>query len=78
MIEYKGYTGVYEFDEKRNLFHGKVAQIEDVITFQGNSIKELQASFERAIEDYIAWCKKYRSSAKSKTIIQKDDEGNEK
>lgn len=60
MIEYKGYVGCYEFDEEKNLFYGKVSDIEDLITFQGKSIKEVKASFEDAVNEYLAWCKKYR------------------
>ncbi len=62
MIEYKGYVGVYEFDEEKNLFLGKVSHINDVIPFQGKSVKEVQESFENAINEYLAWCKKYRTS----------------
>ena len=37
MIEYKRYVGWFEFDEKTNLFLGKVANIKTSITFQGKS-----------------------------------------
>ena len=74
MIEYKGYIGVYKFDEEKNLFHGKVAQIEDLVTFQGKSLRELQESFEKAVNDYMAWCDKYRNSAKIDTVFKEEED----
>lgn len=68
MIEYKGYVGIYEFDETRNLFYGKVSNIDDVVTFQGKSIKVLQEAFQDAINEYMAWCKKYRTPSKKPRI----------
>ena len=62
MIEYKGYVGVFEFDEENNLFYGKVSHIEDLVTFQGKSVKEVKEAFEDAVNGYIAWCKKYRTN----------------
>ncbi len=74
MIEYKGYVGVYEFDEKNNLLYGKVSNIDDLVTFQGKSIKQIQEAFEDAVNEYIAWCKKYRSPAKKYRSLLKEKE----
>lgn len=68
MIEYKGYVGSYEFDETRNLFVGKVSNIDDVVTFQGKSVKEIQEAFKDAVTEYIAWCQKYRTPPKKNRI----------
>jgi predicted HicB family RNase H-like nuclease len=56
MIEYKGYLGKIEFDDRANIFHGEVVNIRDVITFQGQSVDELRQAFEDSIEDYIEFC----------------------
>ena len=32
MIEYKGYVGVFEFDEELSQFHGNVVNTQDVIS----------------------------------------------
>lgn len=62
MIEYKGYIGHFFFDEKTNLFYGKVANTHDLITFQGKSVNETHLAFQDAVNDYIDWCKKHRSN----------------
>ena len=41
-LEYKGYTGVYEYQPKTGSFHGRVEGIRDVITFYGGSVDELR------------------------------------
>jgi hypothetical protein len=46
MIEYKGHTGVFEFDPSIDAFHGRVVGLQDVLTFQGSSLDELRREME--------------------------------
>lgn len=45
-MEYKGYKADFSFDEKLELFQGKVSNIHDVITFQAKSIENLGYAFK--------------------------------
>ena len=56
MIEYKGYIGVIDFDSEINLFHGTVINTEDVITFYGASVAELQEEMQKSLEVYFEVC----------------------
>jgi predicted HicB family RNase H-like nuclease len=56
MMEYKGYIGKVEFDDEASLFHGEVANMRDVITFQGKSVAELRKAFRESVDDYLAFC----------------------
>jgi predicted HicB family RNase H-like nuclease len=56
MLHYKGYTGVVEFDDEANLFHGEILHLNDVITFQGASVEEIRTAFIESVEDYLAFC----------------------
>jgi len=56
MLEYKGYVGRVDFDNDSDLFHGEVINTKDVITFQGNTAKQLQKAFKESIDDYLAFC----------------------
>jgi len=67
MIEYRGYIGHFSFDENTNLFYGKVANTNDLITFQGKSLNETKQAFRDSIDEYIAWCKRFRKE-KSKVL----------
>lgn len=56
-MKYKGYEANIEYDEDADIFHGEVADLRDVITFQGRSVAELKKAFAASIEDYLAFCK---------------------
>lgn len=59
MIKYKGYVGCFEFDEKTNLFLGKIANSHHLITFQGKSLESIQQAFQDSVNEYIEWCEKH-------------------
>jgi predicted HicB family RNase H-like nuclease len=56
MIEYKGYTGVFEFDPSIDAFHGRVVGLHDIVTFEGRSLDELRREMAESIEDYLELC----------------------
>ena len=56
MLEYKGYKGHAEFDAGAGLFHGEVLDLRDVITFQGQSVDELEEAFRDSVDDYLEFC----------------------
>jgi len=55
-MNYKGYTGKAEFDEDSNVLHGRVQNIESIVTFEGNSIEEINQAFRDSVDDYLQWC----------------------
>lgn len=57
MMDYKGYLGRVEFDDHAGVFHGEVINTRDVITFEGESVKELQQAFRDSVDDYLEFCK---------------------
>jgi predicted HicB family RNase H-like nuclease len=56
MIEYKGYTGVVEFDPELSLFVGHVKDLGDEIFFEGESVESLKMSMQRAVDHYLSVC----------------------
>jgi hypothetical protein len=57
MNAYKGYTGqITSVDEIRGTFHGNIVGIQDVVTFQGATVKELVQAFHDSVDDYLAFC----------------------
>ena len=57
MIEYKGYIGIVDFDPEIELFHGTVINTQDVITFYGASVSELQEEMQKSLEVYFEVCR---------------------
>ena len=39
------------------IFFGKIEGINDLVTFEGESVKKLKKAFEEAVEDYLQLCK---------------------
>ncbi len=57
-MKYKEYVATVEYDDEANLFHGEIANLRDVVTFQGRSVSGLKKAFRESIEDYLAYCAK--------------------
>jgi predicted HicB family RNase H-like nuclease len=57
-MTYKGFAARVEYSEEDGCFIGHVAGIRDVIGFHGESVDELRAGFEEAVDDYVETCRK--------------------
>lgn len=57
MMEYRGYIGKVDFDDDAGIFHGEIINTRDVITFQGDSVKQLKTAFRASVDDYLVFCK---------------------
>ncbi len=57
MLEHKGYTGRIDgADTETGWFHGSVEGIQDVVTFEGKTVPQLQKAFRDSVEDYLEFC----------------------
>ena len=56
MMEYKGYYAKVEFDDDAGIFHGEVINLRDVITFEGETVKEIKHAFKDSVDDYLKFC----------------------
>ena len=57
MMEYKGYVGEVEFDDEAKMLHGEVIGIRDVVTFEGESVAEIERAFRDSVDDYLDFCR---------------------
>lgn len=51
---YKGYTASLVFDAEDKIIVGRVLDIDDIISFHGESVTEFESNFQAAIEGYLA------------------------
>ncbi|MDQ2829335.1 MAG: type II toxin-antitoxin system HicB family antitoxin [Chloroflexota bacterium] len=56
MMTYKGYSSHVEFDDEADILHGRVIDIQDVITFQGETVAEIHQAFHDSVDDYLEFC----------------------
>ena len=56
-MTYSGYSARVEFDERDNIFVGRVLGLRRIISFHGETVGELRAEFQAAVDDYLQDCK---------------------
>ena len=56
-MHHKGYTARIEFDDRDNIFVGRVLGLRAIISFHGATVKELRKAFAHAIDDFLEDCK---------------------
>jgi predicted HicB family RNase H-like nuclease len=56
VLKYKGYIGEFEYEPDAEVFHGRVVNINDVVSFEGKSVDELKTALADSVEDYLEFC----------------------
>lgn len=62
LMTYKDYSAHIEYSDEDGCFIGHIAGIRDVVGFHGESVAELRAVFEEAVDDYLVTCEKLNRS----------------
>ena len=57
ILKYKDYIGTVNFSSDDEIFYGKIEGINDLISFEADNVKDLKASFEEAVDDYLETCR---------------------
>ena len=53
-MTYKGYTASMVFDVVDKIIVGRVQDVDDIISFHGESVAEFESNFHSTIDDYLA------------------------
>ncbi|MBN4081518.1 type II toxin-antitoxin system HicB family antitoxin [bacterium AH-315-C07] len=56
-LTHKGYLGTVHYSADDEVFYGKIQGINDLVTFEGKSVKALKKAFKESVEDYLETCK---------------------
>ncbi len=62
LLTYNNYTARIDYSAEDECFIGHIAGIKDVVGFHGETVNELKAAFEEAVDDYLNTCKKVGKS----------------
>ncbi len=57
MMEYKKYLAEVTFDDEAQILHGEVVNTRDVITFQAETVADLQREFHKSVDVYLGFCR---------------------
>ncbi len=55
---YRGYAAYIEYSDEDQCLIGHIAGIDDIVGFHGESVAELRAALEEAVDDYLEVCEK--------------------
>lgn len=50
---YKGICAFAKYHEEDGIYHGKIEDISDLVTFGGQTLEEVSADFKDAVNDYL-------------------------
>ena len=53
ILKYKGFVGSVNFSTEDRVLYGKIEEINDLITFEGTTIDELEEAFKYMVEEHI-------------------------
>ena len=57
VLKYKGYYAVVQYSAEDEVLYGKIEGIDDLVSFESDSICVIKNEFENAVDDYIEYCK---------------------
>jgi len=55
-MQYKGYTTSMTFDPEDKIIVGRILNVDDIISFHGESVADFEERFHSAVDEYIAAC----------------------
>ena len=55
-LQYKDYFGSVEYSPEDHVLHGQLFGIRDVVTYEGEDVRALEANFAGAVDEYLAFC----------------------
>ena len=61
-MTYQGYTTSMTFDADDKIIVGRVLDVDDSISFHGESVAEFEAVFHAAVDSYVAACEELGSA----------------
>lgn len=57
LLSYKNYNGTVEYSKEDSCLFGKVIGIKSLLSYEGDSVQELEQDFQNVIDEYLADCK---------------------
>ena len=58
IMKYEGFIGSVHYASEDRVFYGKVEGVDDLITFEGSTVNELEEGFKYMVDEHIKDCTK--------------------
>ena len=59
VLRYKDFIGTVNFSAEDGVFYGKIEGIKSMVSFEGETVHDLEEDFKNAVDDYIEYCKRH-------------------
>lgn len=56
LLTHKGYYGSVAYDADDDLLHGRILNLHDIVTYEGQTVAEIKQAFTEAVEGYLRMC----------------------
>lgn len=56
LLSYKNYNGTVEYSKEDKCLFGKVVGLKSLLSYEGNSVQELEEDFQKVIDEYLNDC----------------------
>jgi len=56
VLNYRGFIGSVHFSADDHIFYGKIEGVTDLVTFEGETVKELTDAFHYMVDEHIKDC----------------------
>lgn len=66
LLTYKGYHTLIHFECEDKVLYGKIEGIEDLVTFESDSTKEIEKEFHDAVDDWLEFRKEIDNEVANK------------
>lgn len=63
VLTYKGYSGSIEASIEDACLHGRILFVDDLVTYEGDSVPEIRAAFQDAVDRYLNHCQRVGKAA---------------
>ena len=67
LLTYKGYYTLIHFEAEDKVLYGKIEGIDDLVTFESESAKEIEKEFHDAVDDWLEFRKEIDNEVESKS-----------
>jgi predicted HicB family RNase H-like nuclease len=61
VLKYKGFIGSIQFSAEDRVFFGRLEGIDDLVTFEGSTVDQLEGAFKFMVDEHIADCERINS-----------------
>lgn len=55
-LQYNGYLGSVDYSLDDGCLHGKILHINDLVTYEAQTVPELETAFKESVDDYLETC----------------------